>query len=79
MPAPGLMGTAAAWAGWGSLASAMIHSAVDEQPVVPTLPFDHSCSAIQVRVSRPSVRGRPSTSQVPSEKNLPRSFCLTKA
>jgi hypothetical protein len=32
-------------------ASASCHSALDEQPNVPTFWFDHGCAAIQVSVS----------------------------
>ena len=79
MPAPTPIGTAATCAGCLRLASPMIHSAVDEHPIVPTLPLDQGCSAIQVSVSCPSVRGWPRISHSPSEKNLPRSYCMTKA
>ena len=51
MPAPAAIGTMAAWAGWLIAASAICHSADDEQPRVPTLPLDQGCSAIQVRAS----------------------------
>ena len=51
----------------------------DEQPVVPTFPFDQGCAAIQEMASSPSVRGGPRMSQLPSEKKWPRSFCSTYA
>jgi len=35
------------------------YSAVEEQPVVPTLVFDHGCEEIQLSASSPSVRGAP--------------------
>ena len=51
MPAPWPMGTAAAWPGCRIAASPICHSAVDEQPSVATLPFDHDWSVIQVSAS----------------------------
>ena len=50
-PAPKPCTFIAAYAGWPSAATPICHSAVDEQPVVPTLPFDQGCVAIQSRVS----------------------------
>ena len=35
------------------------HSAVDEQPMVPTLPLDQGCDDIQLIASSPSVSGAP--------------------
>ncbi len=67
-PAPKPWGFMAASAGWPSDATAICHSAVDEQPTSPTFPFDQVCSAIQVRASSPSVNGGPRMSQSPSEK-----------
>src|SRR3954464_14430248 len=51
MPAPDDIGTIAAGAGWFMPASASCHSADDEQPSVPTLPFDQGWFAIHVSVS----------------------------
>jgi hypothetical protein len=59
MPAPYPCAIMAAKAGLPSAATAGCHSAVEEQPVVPTLPFDHGRDAIQVRASSPSVTGGP--------------------
>jgi hypothetical protein len=40
-------------------ATPICHSAVDEQPMRPTLPFDHGCVLIQLISSTPSVSGGP--------------------
>src|SRR6185312_14679080 len=52
------------------------HSAVDEQPVVPTFPFDQGCVVIHFTSSAPSLNGAPNTSHSPSAKNCPRS-CIS--
>jgi hypothetical protein len=49
----------AANAGWPVAATAIWYSAVDEQPTVPTLPFDHGWAAIQESASSPSLTGAP--------------------
>ena len=59
--------------------AASCHSAVDEQPVVPTLPFDHGRDVIHLTSSSVSLSGAPSTSHSPSEKNCPRSCIWMKA
>ena len=46
-------------AGFPSAATPICHSAVDEHPMVPTLPFDHGCDAIHEIASQPSVSGGP--------------------
>jgi hypothetical protein len=51
MPAPGPSAIAAACAGCAAVLSLSWFSAVDEQPKVPTLPFDHGCFEIQSMVS----------------------------
>jgi hypothetical protein len=38
---------------------AIWYSAVDEHPVVPTLPLDHGWACIHPSASTPSVRGAP--------------------
>ena len=78
-PAPKPCGIMAANAGLPCAATPICHSAVDEQPIVPTLPFDHGCDDIQVIASVPSVSGAPRMSYWPSEKKCPRSFISTKA
>ena len=40
-------------------AIAIWYSAVDEQPVVPTFPFDQGCLEIHSSASSPSVTGGP--------------------
>ena len=46
-PAPKPCTFIAAKPGWPKAATPICHSAVDEQPVVPTLPFDHACFVSQ--------------------------------
>src|SRR5664279_1229523 len=69
----------AANAGFPCAATPSCHSAVDEQPMVPTFPFDHGCDDVHVMASVPSVSGAPKMSYCPSEKKWPRSFISTKA
>src|SRR5665647_3221828 len=69
----------AANAGFPCAATPSCHSAVDEQPMVPTFPFDHGCDDIHEMASVPSVSGAPRMSYCPSEKKWPRSFISTKA
>ena len=47
------------YAGWPRAATAICHSAVDEQPVVPTLPFDQGCVEIQCERVVAVGRGEP--------------------
>src|SRR5207248_8211354 len=58
-PAPKPCGIIAASAGLPCAATPSCHSAVDEQPISPTLPFDHGCFAIHEISSSPSVNGGP--------------------
>ena len=50
-PAPKPCTFMAANAGLPCAATPIWYSAVDEQPVVPTLPFDHCCPAIHPMAS----------------------------
>src|SRR5262245_31710938 len=59
--------------------AAICHSAVDEQPVVPTFPFDHGRLVIHATSSSVSESGAPRTSHSPSAKNCPRSCISMKA
>jgi hypothetical protein len=52
-------------------------SAVDEQPCMPTRPFDHPWPEIQSRVSWPSAVVLLRSPNSPSDHSLPRSFCRT--
>ena len=79
MPAPKPIGTIAASAGCPSEAAAICHSAVEEQPSNPILPFDQGRDANQSKLSQASVSGTPRISHSPSEKKRPRSFCTTYA
>ena len=58
-PAPKPCTFIAANPGLPSEATAGCHSAVDEQPVVPTLPFDHRWDVRYVSSSSPSEMGAP--------------------
>ena len=53
-PAPKPCTFIAAYAGWPSAATPIWYSAVDEHPVVPTLPFDQGWDEIHASVSYPS-------------------------
>src|SRR5215471_2768192 len=58
-PAPKPCGMIAASAGLPCAATANCHSAVEEQPIKPTLPVDQGCFAIHEIASSPSLRGGP--------------------
>ena len=58
-PAPKPIGMMAPRAGLPWAATAICHSAVDEQPIRPTFPFDQGCLEIQEISSSPSLKGGP--------------------
>ena len=76
IPAPELIATHARSAGCPIAASLSWFSAVEEQPCIPTRPFDQSCAAIQSSVSWPSAVVWVRSPKSPSDHWLPRSFCM---
>src|SRR5215475_13859790 len=58
-PAPKLSGMIVVSALLPSEAAASCHSAVEEQPISPTFPFDHGCDDIQLNWSSASESGAP--------------------
>jgi hypothetical protein len=73
-PAPELIATQARSAGWPMAASLSWFSAGEEQPCSPPRPLDHSCCAIQSRVSMASAVVLVRNPNSPSDHSVPRSF-----
>src|SRR6185369_6712251 len=76
-PAPNPCGIIAANAGFPWAATPSCHSAVEEHPMVPTLPLDQGCDDIHVMASVPSVSGAFRMENGTTEKKCPRSFIST--